>query len=220
MKYLLDVIAAGGGSALVVFLMFRAFGEKIMNSQFDRLVERYKFKLNLEFDRISKLNQKEFEVLPVIWNKIVLLRSSLLFYLDQNKVIYHDLNTFSDEVLIKFLNEIPIEDYMKEQIRYSTDKNEMYKKVIETEGIEVVKNSFGEFDQYFKINKIFFNQKLLEILSEIHKFYFDSIGIFINLPTEKEIRLAFRKDVDNRSKEYLDKASLLIKNRLRFVDED
>lgn len=220
MKYLLDVIAAGGGSALVVFLMFRAFGEKIMNSQFDRLVERYKFKLNLEFDRISKLNQKEFEVLPVIWNKIVLLRSSLLFYLDQNKVIYHDLNTFSDEVLIKFLNQIPIEDYMKEQIRYSTNKNEMYKKVIETEGIEVVKNLFGEFDNYYKMNKIFFNQKLLEILSEIHKYYFDSIGIFINLPTEKEIRLAFRDDVNKTSKEYLDKASLLIKNRLRFVEED
>jgi len=220
MKYIVDVLIAGGGGAAVAFLMIKAFGAKILDHKFSKMIEHYKLKLNLEFDRVAKLNQKEFEVLPLLWEKIVLLRNNILFFADTGKRVFFDLNSLNSVGLIDFVNGIPVPQHLKEFILQSDNKNEAYKKVVEADGLEAMKNLFNDFDRLYKLNKIFLTNALRNEISDIHKYYFETIGIFMDLPNNPELKAAFRSDFDSISLRKTENISILIKKRLRFEDEE
>ena len=75
------VIAGGGGEVVTIFLM-KLFAEGWLNTKFeqqlqsqrheqDRAIEELRFKINSMFDRKTKLHQREFEIVPEAWSKLV-----------------------------------------------------------------------------------------------------------------------------------------------------
>ncbi len=214
----IQFLGAVGGGAVVVFALIKFFGKRIFEHHINRLTEKYKLKLNLEFDRISKLNQKEFEILPTLWEYVVTFRSMVLFYSDK-KTLYDDLNQYSNESLIEFLNGNPIPEYHKKLIIESSDKNETYVRVVNVLGYESIKQQFNLFDSEYKYNKIFFTKKISECLADIHKYYHECFMIYLNIQGDAKAILAFRTDFDKISLVKIDGLGNLIKDRLRFVDE-
>lgn len=91
------------GGAIAISLGFlRIFGNRMLNHQFEKGLERYCFKINSEFDRISKIHQKEFEILPELWKR--LLDAIGEFSHIANPVQeYPSLNSMSDTQLDEFL---------------------------------------------------------------------------------------------------------------------
>lgn len=78
--YGLSVVTAGGGAAAITYGLFKAFGAKWMENRFAAQLEKSKqahatetehlrFKIAGLLDRVTKLSQREFEVLPDIWAK-------------------------------------------------------------------------------------------------------------------------------------------------------
>jgi hypothetical protein len=76
----LSVVTAGGGAAVIAFGIFKGFGAKWMDARFAAQLEAQKqvhatetehlrFRIAGLLDRVTKLNQREFEVLPDIWAK-------------------------------------------------------------------------------------------------------------------------------------------------------
>ena len=80
--YVLDAgwkfVAAGGGGAAVAIGMFKTLGKGWLDQQFKERLERLKHeqakeieagrqKVQAIFSRISKVHEKEFEVLPKAW---------------------------------------------------------------------------------------------------------------------------------------------------------
>ncbi len=219
MKYIIDILIAGGGGAIIVYAVIKAFGASILNHQFLKLIETHKLKLNLEFDRVVKLNQKEFEVLPLLWNKIILIRNSILYFSDIYKRLAFNLNILSEKGIFEFVNEIPAPQHLKDFILKSNDKNAAYEKVMEIDGLESIRILYGEFDNLYKINKIFLSNILQEHVGRIHKYYFEAINVLLNLPNGNEFKNVFRKDFDSKSNEMVEIIGQLIKKRLRFDEE-
>jgi shikimate kinase len=74
-KQALLVVVSGGGAALLTVQFCKKFGEKWLDAQFAKRLERLKHEqaqeiegmrrnVQWEFSRISKIHEKEFEVLP------------------------------------------------------------------------------------------------------------------------------------------------------------
>jgi hypothetical protein len=71
-----------GGIAAVSYWLFKLFSEKWLNTKFQERLESYKheqqkeleqlrFKINALMDRTTKLHQREFDVLPEAWSRLV-----------------------------------------------------------------------------------------------------------------------------------------------------
>ena len=80
-KFIVEVILAGGGGALVAYGIFTYFGRSWLDNKFSKglenfkhqqnlQMEQYRFEINSLFNRISKIHEKEFEVLPELWFKL------------------------------------------------------------------------------------------------------------------------------------------------------
>ncbi|MDH7975701.1 hypothetical protein QH494_26240 [Sphingomonas sp. AR_OL41] len=78
--FVASVLTSGGGAAAIAYALFKAFGAKWMENRFAAQLEKSKqahatetehlrFKIASLLDRATKLNQREFEVLPDIWAK-------------------------------------------------------------------------------------------------------------------------------------------------------
>jgi hypothetical protein len=82
------IVALGGASVIAVatasgcFVLFRLLGEKWMSSKFDeklaaykheqqKELEQLKFKITGLLDRATKLHQREFDILPEAWTRLV-----------------------------------------------------------------------------------------------------------------------------------------------------
>lgn len=78
LKYFGLLVAAGGGTAAVVFGVFQAWGKGWLDSHFNKRLEEFKHeqakeieefrsKLSTVLDRSSRIHQIEFYILPVLW---------------------------------------------------------------------------------------------------------------------------------------------------------
>jgi hypothetical protein len=76
-QFVINVVAAGGGGALI-FLGLKAFGGKWLDSRFnkqlqslhhshERDLEAFRFGITQMLDRSNRLSAREFEVLPEAW---------------------------------------------------------------------------------------------------------------------------------------------------------
>src|SRR4051812_47506834 len=68
--FLLNVIAAGGGVAAITWFVFAKFGDSWFAKRFAKQLETHKHELASLFSRISKIHEKEFEILPTTWLKL------------------------------------------------------------------------------------------------------------------------------------------------------
>jgi hypothetical protein len=67
LRIIIEIIAASGiVSALFIFL-----GKKWIENQFARRLKAYERKQNSLFNRIAKIHEKEIEVLPAAWRKLL-----------------------------------------------------------------------------------------------------------------------------------------------------
>jgi len=113
-SFILAIIGAGGGGAVVASAVIRSFGEKWLEGRFaSRLeelrhqqateMERLRFKVAGLLDRATKLNQREFEVLPEAWGKIDTAFVHALTALAVYRT-YPELGSMSEEHCEEFLS--------------------------------------------------------------------------------------------------------------------
>jgi hypothetical protein len=80
--WLLAAVGGGGGCAAVAYLAFKFLATKWLENKFAERLEAYKhqqqkeleqlkFQINASFDRLTKLHQHEFQVLPDAWGVLV-----------------------------------------------------------------------------------------------------------------------------------------------------
>ena len=118
---LITFISSIGGAAGIAWLLIKYLGTKIIDSQLEKSLETYRFKVNLRFDRISKIHEKEFNVLPQIWDSIIEANGEFWSVTSPFQQ-YPDLNKMSSLELEEFFEERKIKTSAKERIINSKDK--------------------------------------------------------------------------------------------------
>ena len=80
-EFIGKVVAVGGTSAAVAYAIFVFVGRKWLETKFSERLEAYKheqnkeleeirFRINSQFNRITKIHEKEIEVLPESWIRL------------------------------------------------------------------------------------------------------------------------------------------------------
>jgi hypothetical protein len=137
--------AAGVSSAAVAaaaYGMFKTFGEKWLDRKFATQLEAYKseqvrelerlrHKISGVFDRTKRLHDREYEVLPEVWAKLVDAKSWAGGYLAAFQQ-YADIGRMSDADLDEFLASTRFLESQKREIKMASRRQDLYIKTYET----------------------------------------------------------------------------------------
>lgn len=134
------VVVYGGSSALVAFCLFRFLGEKWIEGKFAERLEAYKhaqakeleevrFRISSIFNRVTKLHDKEFEILPEVWGKLNDARLAVLRCAYQFRQ-HPNLNLLPEDQLQDFLTKKEFSEQEIQSVKQSDDRNDSYGNVI------------------------------------------------------------------------------------------
>lgn len=130
--FALTVLTACGGSAAIAVGVVKVFGNRWLEHRFNaRLealkhdhqteVENLRFRIAGLLDRSTKLNQREFEVLPDVWSKIDdahhKLRSLIAIFKESP-----DVGRMADGQFEAFVTGCQLQDWQKDELRAETNR--------------------------------------------------------------------------------------------------
>jgi hypothetical protein len=163
--------------------LFRLFGEKWIASKFDKQLEAYKhaqqreieklrLDINTQFDRVSKLHQHEFDVLPTLWTKLSEAYGKVSQFVSPLQS-YPDLNRMTQPRLEDFLEKSELEKWQKAELFDREDKTTAYQNAIFWHRLSAVRSAYVGFHNYLITNGIFIQvdlkAKLMKISDVMHE---------------------------------------------------
>jgi hypothetical protein len=183
------VTLLGGGAAIVLaavgaaYWCFKLFSEKWLTAKFNERLEDYKhkqqreleelrFKINSLMDRTTKLHQREFDVLPEAWGKLVIAHGNLHGLVAAFQQ-YPDRNRMNSSELTEFIDKSGLRDWQKQELLRTTDKTEYYQKASRWIRLGEVRDLYRDYFIYQRKNGIFMRNEIksgLKTVSDlIHK---------------------------------------------------
>jgi len=183
----IDLLTLVGGGAVAItaivtaaYWLFKLFSEKWLTAKFNERLEDYKhkqqreleelrFKINSLMDRTTKLHQREFDVLPEVWSKLVMAHGHVQAVATAMQQ-YPDLDRMIPEHLTEFLEKSPLDNWEKEKIKSEPKKTDYYARAINHRKAWEARNTYIDFYQYFRKNSIFIREEIkakFDTLSEL-----------------------------------------------------
>ncbi|WP_156925361.1 hypothetical protein [Nitratidesulfovibrio termitidis] len=160
-----------GVSVPITLVILRFFGKRWIESIFEKQlqklrhdhakeIETYKNEIAILFNRISKIHQKEFEIIPIAWEKFIDAISHAELVLRQLRM-YPDFNKMTSEELEEALSGLDFPETAKEKIRLADkNKNNVYYEISIRRDTHLAKKHCAEFHDYINRNKIFLSEPL------------------------------------------------------------
>jgi hypothetical protein len=147
------------------FTLFKLLGEKWLNQKFAERLEAYKseqarelerlrHRIGSVFDRAKRLNDREYEVLPDVWGKIVDAKSASAVYLTPLKQ-YADISRMDDATLSEHLSKMEFSESERRDILSSTNQQKIYQQVVEWHNHVYAMNMLREAHSSISKNGIF-----------------------------------------------------------------
>jgi len=178
---LLAVVAAGGGGAVIASLIFAKFGESWLAEKFAKRLEIFKHeqakdieqlrhKITSLFSRISKIHEKEFEVLPTAWLKLHQAYGQTYQVCSAFKQ-FPDLNQMNAIHFEAFVEACKLHDVKKKELLQLQvcDRNAYYQLWKFWADITEAKSAQEDFNNFLVTNRIFMTKTLCEQFNEINR---------------------------------------------------
>lgn len=165
LKFFLELLAYGGGSAAVAYLLFQWLGKSWIENTFAQRLDQLRHQQALELQRLRveidamlsgalKLQEKEFSVLPEAWTKLdnaLGVVKGLVMPFQESP----DVNRMSNLELSEFLAATSFSKLHKEEIHRSHDRQQSYQDILFWHRLHNVKQTFMELQNYVARNGIF-----------------------------------------------------------------
>jgi len=136
-EWILGVVGVGGGFSAITYFALKKLADNWLDEKFknrlqelvhtqNKEIERLRSELTTSFDRATKLHQREFEVLPLVWDEVheAFWSTAALVSSFQS---YPDLNRMKEQQLLAFLEKCELEPWQKDELRTSSDPNTEYR---------------------------------------------------------------------------------------------
>ena len=173
------VVAYGGGTVALAYVLFMFLGQKWIEEKFserleafkheqERELEHYRHQVNILFSRVTKIHEKEIEVLPVMWKK---LQDSLGYVakITSPAQFGPSFRTMTPEDFQEFLEKSRLSDSHKKALTNSPDKEDFYFRTIFWYDLQDAKSAVNDFHNFMLYNSIFLSKDLKHEFKEIDK---------------------------------------------------
>lgn len=193
---------------------------KIFERQQQEILNRQQYEINALFSRVSRIHEKEYEVLPRAW---MLLQDACneLKGLANPFQTFPDLDRFTFSELDEFLGKSNLKAFQKEEIKSLTGKTTYYRNAMYWIRAREVSDSIAEFRRFLLYNRIFLSRDLFSLFREIEVAIID-VQVDLENPDDPE-KPYNRKPADfvkaaqkiNQLSEQIESA---VQNRLHLSD--
>ena len=207
------LLLAGGAVSAFALWLFKTFSEEWLSNQFakrlellrheqQKELEELRFEINKLFDRATKLNQREFEVLPEAWSiltKGFYAANSLIAGLQS----YPDITKMSSQQFQEFVDKCALSEWQKTEFKDAKDKNKYYQDAIFWHNLHEAKTAARKSAFYLLRNGIFMLPELKEKFDAIDRLAWEVIlehelnKQYEVFPREHAVRDKFVKDGEN-----------------------
>lgn len=172
LSFVTEILAVGGGATAFAYLAFTYFGKKWLDGKFAKSLEafrhqqnqdleHYRYEINSLFNRITKIHEKEFDVLPKAWNKLADAGGTVISSVSPLQK-YPDLNNRNTAEIEEILSKTNFTESKKNEIRQSSDINKTYQQISDLENYSIAYKRVGDLHNYLIYNKIFLSKDLFE----------------------------------------------------------
>lgn len=223
------VIAYGGGLAAFAYGIFMFLGQKWIETKFsekleefkkeqERELEHYRHQINILFSRVSKIHEKEIEILPKIWKK---LQDALGHVGKITSPLQYGPNfqTMTSHEFRDFVENLDLSDPHKKALIETSDKNTYYTNTIFWYNLRDAKTAVNDFHNFMLYNKIFLSKDLKQEFQRIDDLLTDAlrtreIGEQLNDPM---MIVESYEGLDENAKDIVSRIEKLVQERLEFT---
>ena len=224
------IIAYGGSSVAIAYAAFTFFGKKWIENLFQKRLEIYKhehakeiehlkYQINSLLNRVTKIHEKEFEVLPAAWNKLHDALEMISWFTSIFQQ-YPDLDRFSSNELSTFVTDCKLLEFQKNELLKSENKTEYYKEKIFFHNLSEARKIYSEFHKYITRNRIFLSPDLRRNFQKVDGILWESL-IKKEIGEEAkdyEMIVQAHRDIRDQVNEIVEKIENLVQDRLRYKE--
>lgn len=221
------IVLTGGGAAAFAFYLFRQFGEKWLSSVFERRlealrheqaqeIERLRFRIAKMLDRASKLSQREFEVLPDAWAKLVDAYYGARAHVSGLKQI-PAVDQMSEEQLEEFLRSSELTETQKNELRNSDNRAGTYHELIYWHEKARIEGVARELSRYLAKFGIFMTTK--DRFTEIERMIWDALTENALHVEDKIAGYSARRRLEKEGNDSLKTLEMVVRGELRTLEE-
>ena len=185
LKFLLQMLAYGGGSAAVAYLLFQWLGKTWIENKFAQRLDQLRHQQSLELQRLRveidamlsgalKLQEREFSVLPEAWIKLDEAHG-LVSWLVSPAQQYADVNGMNSAQLEEFFVGANFTESQKQEVRNAQDKGRAYQDIAFLHRLHRVKTAFSDLQTYVARNGIFLPTDLEAKFSKIAELLWSAV---------------------------------------------
>lgn len=177
MERLGALVVYTGAITTVTYFLFKLFAKNWIEAQFKSKLDNLKHEHDLELQRLKieidsllsgslRLQEKEFIVLPDIWEKLNEAHGRAQWVVSPLQQ-YPNVQLMDEAELEEFLEGVDLRNYDKAQIRSSSEKNELYQELIFWKNLGIAKSANRELSIYLAKNGIFLPSNIKSICKDI-----------------------------------------------------
>ncbi|WCJ62790.1 hypothetical protein [Agrobacterium tumefaciens] len=159
------------------YALFKFFGEKWLTQKFAERLEAYKaeqtrelerlrYKINAVFDRTKRLHDREFDVVPDLWGKLVEAHGWAWSYISPLQS-YPDIDRMDQEELDEFLEGKPFSKAQKRDISVATKRLETYKDISERYKYADAMDKIRDFNIAYRKQGIFLQPEIKKDMNDL-----------------------------------------------------
>ncbi|HBB96593.1 MAG TPA: hypothetical protein DC054_14510 [Blastocatellia bacterium] len=188
-RFIIEVIAASG----IVYALFMFVGKKWIENQFARRLKAYERKQNSLFNRITKIHEKEIEILPTAWRKLLEAHGHLARLIQPSRI----------EREFSQMNEEQLKEWQREY--------------------DEIGKYFMEFHNYFLYNSIFLSPDLYAEFRAIDELFNTSLmksRIAKQGLNASEFTLEVYENIYEKTEPIKERIRDLVQKRLHYQDAD
>lgn len=168
--------------ALIVWGVFKILSIKWLDAKFearlasykhaqDRELEDLRFQISTQLDRLTKLHQHEFDILPEAWRRCIKAYYGILALVSQLQT-FPDLDRMNEKQLDEFLDEATLANWQKDEIRIAREKNKEYREALFWLRLQTCRNHYFSSREYLVESAIFISPVIaarFERISDLSK---------------------------------------------------
>ncbi|MHC4125691.1 MAG: hypothetical protein ACYSRR_04460 [Planctomycetota bacterium] len=195
-----------------------------METWFTKKLKKFEYDLNSLFNRVTKIHEKEFEVLPEAWSKIQDALGHISSLVAMLKT-WPDLDRMNEIELEEFIDQSKLRKSEKEKLRSSPKKLDYYTKTIFWHNLQETHRAFEDFHNYIVHNQVFLSSDLQEQFEKLDYIMWSAIverkvGESGEDLASREMRINAYKRIRDDINPIKDEIAALIQKRLHYHDVD